>query len=485
MSSDLQERSKAMDLKERARAIVAAVGGERNVVALVHCATRLRFTLKDESLAEKAKLQAIPGVVAVVQSGGQYQVVIGNTVPDVFVAIGEVSNIDSGGKATVEQTEAAVASESATEEAHQSAAVWTPKQFLDSAIATISGIFAPMLSVLCGGGMLKGILLVLLTLGWIDKSSGNYIVLNAASDSVFYFLPMILAVTSARRFGGNVYVAMVIAGALIYPDIIALAHDKQTIRLLGITFVPIAYSSTVIPIILSVYAMTKLEKLSNRVMHESVRPFMTPLVSIAVTVPAALLIIGPVATVLSNGLANGYLWVFGINPILAGAAAGGLWQILVIFGLHWGFIPIIINNIATFGRDSFKAATAPSVFAQAGAMLGVFLKTRDPQLKALAGAAAAAGIFGITEPGVYGVTLRYKRPFIIGVILSTIGGGVVAGAGAAAIAMGPPSLLTLPVFMGQGFVTLIVTCLAAYVGSAVLTFLFGYHDGMLPAERKA
>jgi beta-glucoside PTS system EIICBA component len=465
------------DYKQLARAIVAGVGGEDNVTALVHCATRLRFTLKDESRVNKPALQATPGVIATVNSGGQFQVVVGNKVPDVFRAIGAVSaiNIDDD-RVPVERAERADEGEAAKP--------LTVKRVFDQFVAMISGIFAPMLSVMCAGGMLKGLMLILLAAGWLDKSSGNYLVLNAASDSVFYFLPVVLAVTSARRFNTNPYVAIAVAASLIYPDILAAAKAKTAVTLLGISFVPINYTSTVIPIILSVYAMSKIEALSNRVMHSAVRTFMTPMLCIAIVVPAALLIIGPVATTLSAAVAKGYLTVFGVNPIIAGAVAGGAWQILVIFGLHWGLIPIMMNNIATLGRDGFKGAVGPSPFAQAGAMLGVFLKTRDPQLKAIAGSAAAAGLFGITEPGIYGVNLRFKRPFAIAVVLSTIGGGIVASAGAGAIAMGPPGLLTLPVFMGEGFVTFVITCGAVYLAAAVLTYLFGYSDAMLEAEKK-
>ena len=464
------------ELKDMAKAIVANVGGEANVSALVHCATRLRFTLKDESKANKAALQAIKGVVAVVQSGGQYQVVIGNTVPDVFDAISKVTSINSDIKpASVKATEAPLPGETAAK---------TPKQWLDTAIATISGIFAPMLTALCGGGMLKGLMMIALSAGWLDPASSTHAVLNAASDSVFYFLPMLLAVTAARRFECNPYVAMVIAGALIYPDIIALAKAGGSTSLFGITFVPINYTSTVIPIILAIYAMSKLEKFTVGILHSAVRPFLSPMISIGLIVPATLLIIGPAATSLSGAFASAYIWLFGVNPILAGATFGGLWQILVIFGLHWGLIPVMLNNMTVFKQDGLAASVTPAIFAQAGAALGVFLKTKDPQMKAIAAAAAASGIFGITEPAIYGVNLRFKRPFIIGIVAGILGGAVVAVAGAASHAMAPPGLLTLPVFMGDGFVTLLIAVAVAYFGSAIATYLFGYNDSMLEAEKK-
>ncbi|MCM5554289.1 PTS transporter subunit EIIC [Pleomorphomonas sp. NRK KF1] len=466
------------DLNGMAKAIVAAVGGEANVSALVHCATRLRFTLKDEAKADKAALQAIKGVVAVVQSGGQYQVVIGNTVPDVFDAISKVTSINADAKpAQVQATEAAVPGEKA-------GTGKTPKQWLDVAIATISGIFAPMLTALCGGGMLKGLMMIATAAGWLDPASGTHAVLNAASDSVFYFLPMLLAVTSARRFECNPYVAMVIAGALIYPDIIALAKAGDSTTMFGITFVPINYTSTVIPIILAIYVMSKLEKFSVGILHSAVRPFLGPMISIGLIVPATLLVIGPAATMLSGAFASAYIWLFGVNPILAGAIFGGLWQILVIFGLHWGLVPVMLNNMTVFKQDGLAASVTPAIFAQAGATLGVFLKTRDPQMKAIAAAAAASGIFGITEPAIYGVNLRFKRPFIIGIVAGVLGGAVVAVAGAASHAMAPPGLLTLPVFMGEGFVTFLITVAVAYFGAAIATYLFGYNDRMLEAEKK-
>lgn len=461
------------DYTDMARAIVAGVGGESNVVALVHCATRLRFTLRDDGRADKAKIQSIPGVMAALQSGGQFQIVIGNAVRDVYMAIGRATGVRTDDSAPpVSDGDTAILAELSPAQAPR-------RKVLDQIISVISSIFAPMLIALCGGGMLKGVLMICVAAGWVATSSGTYMVFNAAASSVFYFLPMILAVTTARRFEGNPYVAMVIAGALIFPDMITVAQKKAEISLLGINFVPINYSSTVIPIILAIFAMSKLERFVNARMPDALKPFMTPLIAIGVITPAAFLIIGPVATVISTGLAQGYLYAFTFSPILAGALIGALWQVLVIFGVHWGLIPLTMNNLANFHRDTMKAAFAPSNFAQAGATLGVFLKTKNPQMKAIAGAAALTGLFGIVEPGIYGVNLRFKRPFIIGVVMAAIAGGFVASFNAGAIAMGVPSILTLPIFMGDGFTAFLIGCAFAYFGTALLTYLFGYHDAML------
>jgi len=469
------------DFTVLAKAVIAGVGSETNVVSVSYCATRLRFTLRDENKASKSALQNTPGVLAVVQAGGQYQIVIGNTVQEVFQAIGKVTGVPTDvappptdGKASADRKHAVHDKPKAT--------------LLEQLINIISSIFAPMLLALAGGGMLKGFLMICLSVGWLTTDTGTYTVFNAVASSVFYFLPMILAVTAARKFEASPYVAQVIAGALIYPDIIALAQKKTEISLLGISFVPINYSSSVIPIILAVYAMAKLEHFLNDRLSVHFKNFATPFLCMAIITPAAFLIIGPVASEIAHGLAAGYTAVFSFSPILAGALVGGLWQILVIFGVHWGLIPITMNNLAIFHRDTMKASTGPSPFAQAGAALGVFLKTKDPQLKAIAGAAALSGIFGITEPAIYGVNLRFQKPFVIGVAMAVIAGAIAASFNCGAISMGVPGLLTLPIFMGEGFGAFLFACGFAYFGTAILTYFFGYDDSMLnedPATKKS
>lgn len=327
--------------------------------------------------------------------------VIGNRVPEVYNAIGRVSKILSDAK---------------PEETTKGG-----KKGFGAVIDVISSIFAPLLGVMAGAGILKGLLLIASNFGWLQTTDTTYIILYAAADSLFYFLPALLAVTTARKFGGNMFTALTIAGALLYPQIIQLKTEGTETHFFGIPVIMMSYSSTVIPIILSVIVMSKLEKFCNRVIHESVKNFVTPLISLVVMVPLTLIVFGPFGVYVGNAIADGLLAAFSFSPLIAGAILGASWQLLVIFGVHWGLVPVFINNIAVYGKDGIKPAATASVFAQTGAALGVMLRTKNKKLKALAGSATLSALFGITEPAVYGVTLPLKRPFIAGLIGGAVG----------------------------------------------------------------
>lgn len=236
------------------------------------------------------------------------------------------------------------------------------------------------------------------------------------------------------------------------------------------------YTSTVIPIILAVFVMSYLERLCMRFIHESVKNFITPIICLTVMVPLTLIVFGPLGVYTGNGIAAAILSVFDLSPILAGAIIAALWQILVIFGIHWGIVPVILNNIAVHGKDYIKPATAAAVFAQTGAAFGVMLKTKNKKLKALAGSAAVTGIFGITEPAVYGVTLRLKKPFVCGVISAAAGGAIIGYSGSVALASGAPGLLTIPIFYGPGFLGFIIGISVSFVLSILLTYIVGFDD---------
>lgn len=457
-----------MSHEKLAKEIVQLVGGEKNVVSLVHCATRLRFTLKDNAKADKAKLEKTDGIITVKESGGQFQVVVGNKVPEVYAAIGQVSNILS--------------------DSNSSKGAAETKKGLGAIVDTISGIFAPLLGVMAGAGILKGLLLIASNFGWLSPKATTYIILFAATDAFFYFLPILLAVTTARKFQANMFVAMTIAGALVYPSIIQLKTGNVATTFFGIPVVMMSYSSTVIPIILSVIVMSKFEKLCNKLIHESVKNFMTPLILLTVMVPLTLIVFGPIGVYVGNGIAAGLVAGFNFSPLLAGAILGACWQLLVIFGVHWGLVPVFINNIAVLGRDGIKPPATASVFAQAGAALGVMLKTKNKKLKSLAGSATLTALFGITEPAVYGVTLPLKRPFISGVIGGAVGGAIIGQAGTHAFASGAPGLLTLPIFYGpggEGFTGLIIGIVASFVVSAGLTYILGFEDKVEEEETAA
>lgn len=454
-----------MKYDQLAKEIIHQVGGESNVKSLVHCATRLRFVLKDKAKANKANMERLDGVITVKESGGQFQVVIGNNVPEVYQAIGKQTNLID--RPTDDSSEG------------------EKGNIFGRAIDIISSIFTPLLGVMAGAGILKGLLAIATNAGWLATDETTYIILNAAADSLFYFLPILLAVTSARKFGANQFVAMTVAGALIYPSIIQLKNEAVATDFFGIPVMMMSYTSTVIPIILAIWIMSYIEKFFNRRIHESVKNFVTPLISLVTIVPLTLIVFGPIGVTSGDLIAAFILKVLAFNPILAGAFIAGVWQVLVIFGIHWGVVPIFINNIATKGYDYIKPATAPAIFAQAGASFGVMLRSKNKKLKTLAGSTGITALFGITEPAVYGVTLRLKRPFIAAVISAAVGGGIVGHFGSVAVASGPPGLLTLPVFIGDSmtaFYGLLLGVAVSFVLSIVLTYVLGFKDDPIEEE---
>lgn len=359
-------------------------------------------------------------------------------------------------------------------------------------IDIVSGIFTPFIGILAASGILKGLLALAIVCGWLTTDSGTYKIWFAASDALFFFLPLVLGYTAGKKFGGSPFVTMVIGGALTHPLMIAAFNASQAAgaaseSFLGIPVTFLNYSGSVIPIILAAWVSCWLEKQGNRFLHAAVKNFFAPLICIAVTVPLTFLIIGPVATWLSQMLAHGYQTIYTLAPWLAGASLGALWQVCVIFGLHWGLVPLMINNIAVLGQDTMLPILLPAVFGQVGATMGIFLRTRDARQKMLAGSSIAAGIFGITEPAVYGLTLPLRRPFIFGCVAGAIGGGIVGFSGSHAYSFGFANIFTLAQMIPPGGVdaTLwggIIGSVVALLLSGVLTFFAGLPKAPLAAE---
>lgn len=454
----------AKDYTSLAKKIVENVGGENNVISLVHCATRLRFKLVDESKVNMDVLNQTEGVITVMKAGGQVQVVIGNKVDLVYDAVLSCTNINAGSTAEIEENE--------------------NKNVFNTLLETISGIFSPILGVMCGAGMLKALLILCTTLNILTAEMGTYKILYAAADSVFNFMPIVLAYTAAKKFKCNPFIAMSIAMSLLYPTMISAYSEGTKLTFLTIPVTLVSYTSSVMPIIISVYVQSKLEKLLKKIIPEVCKLFLTPLLELSIMVPATFLVIGPIMDKFGKLLASGYTAIMGFNPIIAGGFVGLIWPAAVIFGLHWGFVPIVMNNIATYGRDTLFVITGPNNMAQAGATLGVFLKTKDKKLKELSGSAAFSAVLaGITEPAIYGVTLPYKRPFAIGAVFSCIAGMIVAAAGTSYPTLLGTSILSLPGYIGPGFVGFVIACAIAYFGSAICTYLFGFNDSMLPQNK--
>lgn len=450
---------------ELAEQIMQSVGGKENVKSLVHCATRLRFQIVDDSKVDKKRLNQTEKVISVIEAGGQLQVVIGNSVGDVYDTIIEKTGLSPSAEVAADDKQG------------------KNKNLLNMFMDTVSGIFAPILGVFAGAGLLKGLLILCTTMHWLTADMGTYRILYAAADGIFNFLPLFLAYTAAKKFKADTYVSVAIAAALVYPDLTSAFSKGESLTFLHIPVILASYTSSVIPIIISIYVLSKLEKVLKKIFPDVIKNIFTPLCSLIIMVPATYLAIGPVATYVSKLLAGGYTAMVGFNPMIAGFILGLLWPAIVMFGLHWGFAPIVINNISQYGRDTLFTITGPNNFAQAGATLGVFLRTKDKKVKEIAGPAAFSAVLaGITEPAIYGVTLKYKRPFFIGAFFSGIAGAITAVAGTSCPAVVGTSILTMTAYIGTGFVGFCIACAIAFVGSAIVTFLFGFNDSMILKE---
>lgn len=428
-----------------AKTIIKDVGGKDNVISVVHCTTRLRFKLKDEKKANDDALKDTDGVVTVVKAGGQYQVVIGNEVADVYEAVLKEGGFSGGGQVADDDLDDSNMS------------------LMDKAIDLISGIFTPILGPMAAAGMIKGLTAMCASFGWLAKTSGTYEVLYAIGDGFFYFLPLILAITSAKKFKVDRFTAITIGAAMCYPAMVAMNSSKKALfdlfngtflhsqvhaTFLGIPIISMNYTSTVIPIILAVWFASVVERWCKKWIPTVVKTFLVPFVTLLIVVPLTFLIIGPLATWIGNALAAITSAVYNFSPVLAGVLLGSFWQVFVIFGVHWGFVAVMMSNIAALGYDPILGLSLGASFAQIGVVLAILLQTKDQKLKGIALPAFLSGIFGVTEPAIYGVTLPRKKPFVLSCIAAGIGGGLIGFFGTKMYMMGGMGVFVIPAAIG-------------------------------------
>lgn len=449
-----------MNFEKTAKDVLQAVGGKENVNSVIHCMTRLRFKLKDTNIPDKEHIKQIDGVITVLESGGQFQVVIGNDVPKVYAELTKLVG------SLPEET-------SSTEE--KKGGLFS--RFVDM----ISGVFMPVMGAVAAAGMLKGILSLLVVTGVLTVDMGTYRILYSLADGMFYFFPILLGFSAGKKFGGNPYLSALIGAALVYPDMTTAFNEKTALTFLNIPVVLINYTSSVVPIIIAAFLAAKFEKFIEKFIHASVKMFFVPLLTIVVITPIVFLAVGPVATLASNLLADGALSVYGLSPMIAGFLMAGMWQFVIIFGLHWAFIPILINNILTLGYDPIDAMLFCTTFAQTGAAFAIAIKTRDTRLKPIATSATIAGLMGVTEPAIYGVTLPAKKPFVMASIAAAFGGAVAGLFEAKKYNFGAGGLFGIPLFINtEGVDTAFFAAMAslaiAFVGAFILTYLFGYKN---------
>lgn len=443
----------AKDYTELAQDIVAHVGGKDNIAKLVHCVTRLRFTLKDESKADDDYLKQRDGIVTVVKAGGQYQVVIGNHVPDVYAAVLKVAGISGDGGVDVDEGD-------------------VPKgNLLDQFISLVSGIFQPMLGVLCASGMIKGLVAILAACG-VKDTAGVYIILNAAGDGLFQFLPIVLAITSAKRFKMEPFTAMALAFALVYPNI-AASFAKGSVDFLGIpvVFPASSYLQTVLPIILTVWVGAKLEHFFKKIIPDVVKVFLVPFCVLLITVPLAFLAIGPVMNYASDLVGLIFTSLYKVSPILYGLILGGAWQVLVMFGLHWGLVPLAILELQQHPSGVILVATIAICFAQAGSLLNIMFRTKEEKVRELAIPAFISALFGVTEPAIYGITLPMRTPFIMTCVAGAIQGAFLGLVDVKMFSFGGMGLFSIPSFIAPSNSWNLIYYLIAIGMSFVLGFI--------------
>ena len=452
-----------------AKEILENVGGKENINSLTHCVTRLRFRLKDESKANDEALKNNPGVVTVMKSAGQYQVVIGNHVPLVYVDVCELAGISNG----TQQVEEA------------------PQGLFNKLIDIISGCFQPILGPLCAAGIIKGLnALLVFILGSSFNNSGTYMILNAIGDSIFNFLPIILGYTAAKKFNVNVIVGMIIGATLCYPTIQTdtLSAAGKAIgtlpfigsyytKFIGIPFVSGNYTSTVVPVICIVALAAQIQKIAKKFVPEMLQNFFVPFFVLIISLPIGLLVIGPVVSLLTTVLSNMFAGLYAFSPIVTAFVIGALWQCLVIFGLHWALVPMAMVNIGNLGYDTILPGMLGTTFAATGVLAAMYLKLKDENKKALAIPGVISAFCGVTEPAIYGFLLPEKTPFVFSCIGGAVGGAIMGTVAVKQYVIGGLGIFSVVNFISPkgnatGMIVSLIAGAISLVVGFVLTMIF-------------
>ncbi|MEC3839460.1 beta-glucoside-specific PTS transporter subunit IIABC [Bacillus amyloliquefaciens] len=453
-----------MDYHKISKEILQLVGGKENVQSVIHCMTRLRFNLYDNAKADRNALEQTEGVMGTNISGGQFQIIIGNHVPKVYQALIESSGLSD---------------ESANKTSKQK------KNVLSAVFDVISGVFTPILPAIAGAGMIKGLVALAVTFGWMSEKSQTYSILTAVGDGAFYFLPLLLAVSAARKFGSNPYVAAAVAGAILHPDLTALLGSGKSISFIGLPVTAATYSSTVIPILLAIWLMSFVEKGIDRITPSSLKLIVVPMLTLVIVVPVTLITVGPLGAILGNYLSVGVNYLFNHAGIAAMILLAGTFSLIIMTGMHYALVPIMINNIAQNGHDYILPAMFLANMGQAGASFAVFLKSRNKTFKSLAFTTGITALMGITEPAMYGVNMRLKKPFASALIGGAAGGAFYGVTGVASyIVGGNAGLPSIPVFIGPTFLYALIGLFISFAAGIAAALLLGFED-VQPEQAKA
>ena len=460
------------DYTQLAKEVVAAVGGKENIVNVTNCMTRLRFVLKDDSIPDKDKVAGIKGVKGVMNQGGQYQVIIGTHVSEVVKDVRREAQISGEGSINKEDMKLI-----------KKDSLW------NRFFKTISGCIMPMLGPMIAGGIIKGILVILVTAGILTKTDGTYLVLYAAGDAILYFMPVIVGFTCGKVFDCNPYVTAVIGAAFLYPDLVSAVSAEGGITFLKIPVAAASYTNTFLPIVLASFVAYKLEKLAKKFIPSMLQLMLVPTFVLAVTVPLSWIVIGPVMNTVSSWLSKGVFGIFGMSPLLGGTLLGAFWQLVVLLGLHAAFIPILMNNLFSQGYDPVNAVLGLTVWALAGVTLGYALKNKDPEKRGIGFGSLASALCGVTEPAIYSIALPNFKLFVCAWIGGGISGGILGALGGKMYTMAGDGLFRIPAMINPegldiSFYGFIICALISFAVSAVLAFIMA-DSGVEEAEQVA
>ncbi|MFR8990498.1 MAG: PTS transporter subunit EIIC [Fusobacterium sp.] len=450
------------DYPKLAKDIIREVGGKENIVNATRCATRLRLVLKETPEGAKEKVQELTGVITVVENSGQFQVVIGTHVGEVYENVMKNLNLEAMSEEEVE----------------------TKQPLLNRIIATMSAVFAPFIYILAAAGILQGIL-ILINLFWPQfATTGTYEILSLISWTPFAFLPILIGITASKHFKCNTFIAVTCCAALINPTWVEIAKritEGEVVNFLFFNLSGVTYGSSVLPPLFLVLVLSYLEHFLSKRIPEIMKALLVPFICMIVMVPLTILIIGPLTNGGAEAVAVGFNLLMEKAPLLGGILIGGLWEVFVIFGVHWGITPMVMANFSIYGYDAFQAFQTLAVIAQIGAAIGCFIKSKNSELKKVALSASVTGIFGITEPTLYGVTLRLKKPFICACVGGAISAAVMSFFNTVYYAYaGLPGILTIVNAINpndtKGFIGMVIGSVLAIVVPMILVLVIGFDD---------
>lgn len=444
-----------MKYKKLVNELLKSVGGKENITSANHCFTRLRLRFNDFSKINEEEIKKIEGVLGTNKNGDEFQIIIGNHVDQVhsdFVSL--IGNLPIEGKEAEKKK----------------------GSFKEELFATIVAIFIPIIGLLAASGLLKGIVTILTSLEVISETSGAYVVLHSLSDAVFYFFPIVIGYTAGKRFGANPLITLLIGAAIVYPSLIEATKSGETYTFFGIPLKLVSYTSSVMPIIFAAYFAAKVEKFFKKVLPSILRMVFVPFFTLIIVYPLTLLVIGPIITFLTNIVASSLDGVFNFSPLLTGFIFGGIFQVIIIFGLQWGLIPIYIQYLTTLGYDPLIGLAIPSVLGIAGAVFAFALRTKNKKTRTLAYTTGTTALLGVSEPAIFGLLLPLKRPMICALIGSGMAGATAAILEVKVYAPGLSGIFNVIAYGGElqnnlyGFLSLFI----AFASSFILSYFFGY-----------